>query len=60
MCESATMLALEIYGGTLVLVTGSGSAWRMRWMQWSEVGLEAEDMPWIGVRARVAGRWAAE
>ena len=42
------MLALEIYSGTLVLVTGSGTALRMRWMQLSEVGFGAEDMPWIG------------
>ena len=48
MCKYTTMLALEIYSNTLVFVAGSGTALRVRWMQWSEVGLGAEDMPWIG------------
>ena len=47
MCESAPMLALEIYGGALMLVTRSGTALRMRWMRWCEVGLGAEDMLWL-------------
>ena len=48
MCESANVLALEIYGGILVSITGLGRALRMRWMWWSEVGLGAENMPGMG------------
>ena len=48
MCESVNVLALEIYGGILVSITGLGRALRMRWMWWSEVGLGAENMPGMG------------